>query len=70
MIAINLNRLELAGGLHDPAAAIALCSIPKVDWNIVHGRVIVKDGHLLTIEICDLIQKHNRAAKKLLNPDY
>lgn len=65
-IAINLNRLEYAGALHDPLAAIVFCHPERVDLNVVHGRVIVRDRHLLTVDEHKLVEQHNRAAKRLL----
>ncbi len=67
VIGINLNRLDFAGAQHDPVAAILLCNTPGVDWNIVHGKVVVKDGKIQTIDLPRLIEKHNRAAARLLN---
>jgi len=43
-IAINLNRLDYAGALHDPVSAIVFCSPRQVDYNIVGGKYIVKQG--------------------------
>jgi len=65
-IAINLNRLDYAGALHDPVSAVLFCNPVQVDWNVVHGRVIVQDGKLLTVNVEDLVQRHNRAARRLL----
>ncbi len=65
--AVNLNRLEFAGALHDPIAAIVFCATPKVDVTVVAGRVIVKDGQMQTLEIGSLIEKHNRLARAMMN---
>lgn len=65
-IAIRLDRLEYAGGLHDPVAAIMLCAPSGVDWTIVGGRVIVREGELLTVDLPRHIEKHNRAAARLV----
>lgn len=67
IIAIKLNKLEYAGGLHDPVAACLFCAPVRVDYNIVGGKVIVKDGQLVTLDVQDLIEKHNRAARRLVN---
>jgi 8-oxoguanine deaminase len=67
LIAINLNRLEYAGGLHDPVAAIVFCAPVEVDYAIVNGKVIVKDHELTTIDVPLLIEKHNQAARRLVN---
>lgn len=66
LIAINLNRLEYAGALHDPTAAILFCNTHGVDWNIVGGKIIVEEGHFLPLEIEEQIKKHNRIAKRLV----
>ena len=67
LIAINLNRLDYAGALHDPVAAAVFCTPQNVDLNIVGGKVIVKDGQMVNLDAPDLVQKHNQAAKRLLN---
>jgi 8-oxoguanine deaminase len=64
--AINLNRLEYAGALHDPVAAIAFCAPQHVDICVVGGKVIVQDGHLLTLDVPRHVEKHNQAAKRLV----
>ncbi len=66
-IAINLNRLEYAGALHDPVAAILFCQTGNVDLNVVHGKIVVKDQQLVNIDLPDLISKHNKAASRLLS---
>jgi 8-oxoguanine deaminase len=65
-IAINTNRLEYTGALNDPLAAILFCQPVKVDFNIVAGRYVVKNGELVTLDLPNHIQKHNRSAKRLL----
>ncbi len=67
LFAINLNRLDYAGALHDPVAAALFCAPQKVDVNIVGGKVVVKDGTLTTIDVPELVRKHNLAATRLVN---
>jgi len=64
--AINLNRLEYAGALHDPVAAVIFCQPPRVDYTVVGGRWVVKKGQLVTLDERKLVERHNRAAKRLL----
>ncbi|HNT53530.1 MAG TPA: 8-oxoguanine deaminase [Anaerolineaceae bacterium] len=66
-VAINLNRLDYAGALHDPLAAVVFCQPRGVDWNVVHGRVIIKNGVLQTVDVPRLVERHNRAARRLVN---
>lgn len=64
--AINLNRLDYAGAQHDPVSAIVFCQPRKVDYTVVGGKFVVKEGQLVTVDERKLIEKHNRASKKLL----
>ena len=47
-IAIQLDRLDYAGALHDPVAALVFCAPLKVDHNYVGGKAVVRDGQLLS----------------------
>jgi hypothetical protein len=61
-----MNQLGFAGALHDPLAALVFCQPVNVDWNFVHGKAVVKQGQLLGLDIRSHIEKHNRAARRLL----
>jgi 8-oxoguanine deaminase len=63
--AINLNRLGYAG-MHDPVAAILFGQPVNVDYTVVGGKFIVKEGHLVTVDEGKLIEKHQQAARRLL----
>lgn len=65
--AINLNRIDYAGAMHDPVAAVLFCAPVKVDYTVVGGKIVVKEGKLTTVELPKLIETHNRAAARLLN---
>lgn len=65
-IALNLNQIQYAGALHDPVAAVPFCAPTQVAYNVVGGEFIVKEGKLVTVDIHELIESHNRAAKDLL----
>jgi len=65
-IAISLDRLEYAGALHDPVAAVLFVAPTGVDHNYVHGQPVVKDGELVGVELPALIEMHNAAAGRLL----
>jgi cytosine/adenosine deaminase-related metal-dependent hydrolase len=64
--AIHLNRLEYAGGLHDPVSAVVFCAPVRADTTVVGGKVIVKDGHLASLDVPRLVERHTRASKRLL----
>jgi len=63
--AVNLNKLGFAG-MHDPVSAIIFGQPVNADYTVVGGKFIVKEGHLVTVDEHKLIEKHNRAAKRLL----
>ncbi len=65
-IAINLNRLDFAGGLHDPLAATLFCNPVHVDYNVVGGHFVVREGQLVNLDLEKHIIKHNRAARRLV----
>jgi 8-oxoguanine deaminase len=65
-IAVNLNTLAFAGALHDPVAALLFSHFKGVDLSVVHGRIVVQDGQLTTIDVPRLVEKHNRAARRLV----
>lgn len=65
--AIRLDRLGYAGALHDPVAAVVFCAPVQVDYTVVGGKFIVKEGHLETVDLPRLIEQHNRLAHHLVN---
>jgi cytosine/adenosine deaminase-related metal-dependent hydrolase len=64
--AIRLDRLGYAGALHDPVAAAVFCAPVGVDYTVVGGKPVVKDGCLVTVDLPRLVEAHNRAARRLV----
>lgn len=67
IFAIDLSKLEYAGGLHDPVSALVFCAPVRSDYTIVAGKFIVKEGNLVTVDLPSLVEKHNQAARRLIN---
>ncbi len=65
--AVNMNKLDFAGALHDPVSALVFCQPVKVDYTAVGGKFVVKEGKLVTVDERKLVEQHNQAAKRLLN---
>ncbi len=63
--AVNLNKLGYAG-MHDPVSAIVFGQSFNVEYTFVGGKAVVKEGQLATVDQHKLIEKHNKAAKRLL----
>jgi len=66
IVAWRLDGVGMAGGLHDPLAALLLCQPGPVALSIINGRVVARDGQILTIDLQDTIKAHNVAARELL----
>ena len=64
--AVNLNRIGYAG-MHDPVAAVVFGQTANVDYTVVNGKFIVREGQLVTVDERKLVEKHNKAAKRLLS---
>ncbi len=64
-IAIDLNRVEFAGALHDPVAAVVHCAPAQVDHSWVGGKPLVREGAVVGVDVSDLVREHNRLASQL-----
>lgn len=64
-IAYDLNRLETAGAQHDPVAALIFCQPRNTDYTVVNGNYVVKQGHLITLDLYRQIEIHNQASARL-----
>lgn len=69
IIAFRLDTVGFAGALHDPIAGLVFGQSPQVDLSIINGKVVVQDGHLLTVDLPVLIENHNRLSIELINGD-
>jgi len=66
LIAIDLNRVEYAGALHDPLAAIVFCAPRGVDFSMVNGRVVVEEGRHTKIDMRRVVSHHNALSRALI----
>lgn len=64
--AVNLNQIGFAG-MHDPVAAVVFGQSVHVDYTVVNGKFVVKEGRMVTIDQDALVSKHQKAARRLLN---
>jgi 8-oxoguanine deaminase len=63
--AVNLNSIGFTG-MHDPVAAVVFGQPVNADYTVVGGKFVVKAGQLCTLDQGKLIEKHNKAARRLL----
>jgi cytosine/adenosine deaminase-related metal-dependent hydrolase len=62
---LDMGALEYAGALHDPVAATLFCAPTRARFTVVHGRVVVEEGRLATVELGPLVERQNRLAGAL-----
>ena len=63
--AFDLRGVNLAGGLHDPVAALVFCAPESAPWVVIDGRVVVEEGRLATLDLGPVLERHNRLARRL-----
>jgi len=65
-IGFRLDRVDYAGALHDPMAALVFCTPQRVDLSVIDGKVVVEEGRLLTVDLGPVVERHNRIARELV----
>jgi cytosine/adenosine deaminase-related metal-dependent hydrolase len=65
--AVDLDRLDFAGAWHDPVAALAFCAPQRAAYTYVHGRAIVHEGRLTTINLRPILERHHHIARAMGN---
>jgi cytosine/adenosine deaminase-related metal-dependent hydrolase len=66
IVTVPLDEIGLAGAGHDPLAALFFCHVPSVRHSVVNGRVVVRDGRLVTLDLPRLVERHNQLAAALV----
>ncbi|CTQ54068.1 8-oxoguanine deaminase [Roseibium album] len=62
---LDLNTLQFAGGLHDPVAAVVFCAPQSAETTVIHGKVVVENGQIVTMDMGPVIETHNRLSLEL-----
>ncbi len=65
--ALNLNRLDYAGGLHDPVAAALFCAPQTVDYTVINGKFVVKNAEVMTVDMWRVVERHNQVARQMVS---
>jgi len=63
--AFDLRALSFAGGLADPVAALMFCAPQNVSCSMIHGRMVVRDRQLTTLDLPVHVERHNALALAL-----
>jgi 8-oxoguanine deaminase len=66
LVGIDVSDISHAGALHDYLASIVYCGCDhSVALTVVNGRVVVRDGRLLTVDEKEIVRKANLVARRL-----
>ncbi len=60
------NKVECAGAVSNPLEAIFHTALTKVDYLGVNGKIIVKNGKLMTVNLEKSVTRLNYLAKKII----
>jgi cytosine/adenosine deaminase-related metal-dependent hydrolase len=64
-VAFDMSGVGHAGAGHDPVAALVFCTPTDVSTSVINGRVVVRDGHLLTADLPRVLTRHRELARTL-----
>lgn len=65
---IDTNRLELVGAQFDPKSVLGTIGLKSpVDYTIVNGKIVVKNGKLVNIDEEKITKDANQSVERLLN---
>lgn len=67
--AFDLRGPSFAGAGYDPVAALVLCASAAASWTVIHGRVVVREGRLATIDLPVALERHAREARRIARGD-
>jgi cytosine/adenosine deaminase-related metal-dependent hydrolase len=65
LVAFDLGALDHAGAHHDPVAALVFCTPARAALSVINGRIVVREGRLLTLDERAHAAAHRAAARRL-----
>ena len=67
LAAFDMRGIAQAGALHDPVAALVFTSVARAAYTMVNGKMVVREGELVTVDQRKLAARHNALAKDLIS---
>ncbi|MEO8753243.1 MAG: 8-oxoguanine deaminase [Casimicrobiaceae bacterium] len=65
VVAFDLDDVGFAGSEFDPLAALVFCAPARADLSIINGCVVIRDGHLLTVDLPPVLERHRAFARAI-----
>ncbi len=66
IVAFDMDGVGFAGAGHDPVAALVFCAPAGVSFSMIDGRVVVRDGEFVRLDLPRVLERHNRLAAMLV----
>jgi 8-oxoguanine deaminase len=66
IVAFDLNQIGFAGALIDPVAALVFCTPANASYSVINGRLVVRNGHLTTLDLPLVLERHNALSRQLI----
>ncbi|MCP4165217.1 MAG: 8-oxoguanine deaminase, partial [Chloroflexi bacterium] len=66
-VAFDLEQISFIGTSADLTAALIFCHPVNVNYSVINGRVVVDQGHLTTLDLPVIMERHNAISKALIN---
>ncbi|GEM_PF-5694014 len=65
---VDLNRIDMIGAQFDPMSILSTVGLKgSVDYTVVNGNIVVKEGRLVRMDEENLVRKANEAVADYLN---
>lgn len=63
---LDFRTVGYAGAHHDPVAAVLFCAPQPAVNTVINGKLVVRNGEIITMEMGPVVETHNRLARKLV----
>ncbi len=65
---VDMERIEMVGAQFDPASVLSTVGLKgSVDYTVVDGRIVVRDGRLACVDEDRIVEKANAVVKEYIN---
>lgn len=61
------DTLAFTGAWHDITAGLLFGTSQNVDFSIINGKTVVRDGHMVGLDLPVLVEQHTKLSKALIN---
>lgn len=67
LVGFRTDTLAMTGTDSDPVGGLLFGAPHQADLSVINGRIVIEDGHLTTIDLPKLVERHNRLSLQLVN---